>query len=268
MKTRPEGVRIKHRANANSIKMYDKQGSVLRVETTINDAADFKSFRTPEGKPEADKAWYPMCKGIADLHRRAETSQAANDRYLRALASVQDTTSLGELASRLCQPARRNGRRSRPLNPYAPDEAKLLDAISPGEFTINGFRNRDVRSRLFHDDGASKQHQRRHAAAVSRKLALLRAHRLITKVPGTHRYHLSDRGRIVVTAFRWGPRTAWHAKALEFAFIQFAPHQKNADCPTDVGFWMFCRTSHALFKGRSYIIPESLLAPHDRLADC
>ena len=200
MKTRPEGVRIKHRLGENSIKMYDKQGSVLRVETTINDAADFKSFRTPEGKPEADKAWYPMRKGIADLHRRAETSQAANDRYLRALASVQDTTSLGELASRLCQPARRNGRRSRPLNPYAPDEAKLLDAISPGEFTINGFRNRDVRSRLFHDDGASKQHQRRHAAAVSRKLALLRAHRLITKVPGTHRYHLSDRGRIVVTA--------------------------------------------------------------------
>ena len=92
MKTRPEGVRIKHRLGESSIKMYDKQGSVLRVETTINDAADFKSFRTPEGKPEADKAWYPMRKGIADLHRRAETSQAANDRYLRALASVQDTT--------------------------------------------------------------------------------------------------------------------------------------------------------------------------------
>ena len=52
MKTRPEGVRIKHRLGENSIKMYDKQGSVLRVETTINDAADFKSFRTPEGKPE------------------------------------------------------------------------------------------------------------------------------------------------------------------------------------------------------------------------
>ena len=107
---------------------------------------------------------------------------------------------MGELATRLCMPVRRNGRRARPLNPYAPDDAKLLDAISSGEFTINGFRNRDLRLRLFDDDGASKQEQRRHAAAVTRKLALLHAHRLIRKVPGTHRYHLSRHGRIIVTA--------------------------------------------------------------------
>jgi len=200
MKTRPEGVRIKHRLKQNSIKMYDKQGSVLRVETTINDAADFKSFRTPEGKPEADKAWYRMRKGIADLHRRAEVSQAANDRYLCALASVEDTTSVGELATKLCQSAKRNGRRVRPLNPYAPADAKLFDVISRGELTISGFRNRDLRVLLFDDDAASKQEQRRHAAAVTRKLALLHAHRLIRKVPGTHRYHLSRQGRIIVTA--------------------------------------------------------------------
>jgi len=208
MKARPEGVRIKHRLKQNSIKMYDKQGSVLRIETTINDPADFKQYRTPEGKPDAAMGWHCMRKGIADLHRRAEVSQAANDRYLCALASVEDTTSVGELATRLCQPVRRNGRRARPLNPYAPDDAKLLDAISPGEFTINGFRNRDLRLRLF-DDGASKQEQRRHAAAVTRKLALLHAHRLIRKVPGTHRYHLSRQGRIIVTALI----TARHANA-------------------------------------------------------
>lgn len=200
MRTRPEGVRIKHRLKQNSIKMYDKQGSVLRIETTINDPADFKQYRTPEGKPDAAMGWHCMRKGIADLHRRAEVSQAANDRYLCALASVEDTTSVGELATRLCQPVRHNGRRARPLNPYNPDDAKLLEAISSGEFTINGFRNRDLRLRLFDDDGASKQEQRRHAAAVTRKLALLHAHRLIRKVPGTHRYHLSRQGRIIITA--------------------------------------------------------------------
>jgi len=200
MKTRPEGVRIKHRLKQNSIKMYDKQGSVLRVETTINDPADFKQFRTPEGKPDAAKAWHCMRKGIADLHRRAEVSEAANDRYVCALASVEDATSVGELATKLCQPVKHNGRRVRPLNPYAPDDAELLDAISSGEFTINGFRNRDIRARLFADDRAAKSEQHRHAAAVSRKLAMLRAHRLIKKVPGTHRYHLTDRGRSILTA--------------------------------------------------------------------
>jgi len=80
IKTRPEGVRIKHRLAGNAIKMYDEQGSVLRVETTIDEAAQFKSFRAPEGKPEASKTWQRMRKGIADLNRRAAVSQAANDR--------------------------------------------------------------------------------------------------------------------------------------------------------------------------------------------
>src|SRR6186997_2731825 len=33
---RPEGMRIKHRVNRNALKMYDKQGQVLRIETTLN----------------------------------------------------------------------------------------------------------------------------------------------------------------------------------------------------------------------------------------
>ena len=37
VKTRPEGTRLKHALNRNSIKMYDKQELVLRIETTIND---------------------------------------------------------------------------------------------------------------------------------------------------------------------------------------------------------------------------------------
>lgn len=200
MKTRAEGVRIKHRLGDNSIKMYDKQASVLRIETTINKAADFKSFRTPEGEPEAPKRWRPMRKGIADLHRRSQVSQAANDRYLQALASLEETTSLAELAARLGRPAKHKGRRVRALNPYAPEDAQLIQALGRGEFTLNGLRNRDLRQILFDDANASKQEQRRHAAAVTRKLALLRAHRLIRKLKGTHRYHLTKQGRTIITA--------------------------------------------------------------------
>ena len=200
MKARPEGVRIKHRLGANWIKMYDKQASVLRVETTINKAADFKAYRAPEGRPEAPKSWRQMRKGIADLYRCTRVAQAANDRYLGALASVEDSTSLGQLAAQLCQAVKRKGRRWRALNPHAPADAQLIEAISRGEFAVNGLRNRDLRRLLFDDAKAPKHEQRRHAAAVSRSLALLRAHRLIRKVPGTHRYHLTQRGRTIVTA--------------------------------------------------------------------
>jgi hypothetical protein len=78
----------------------------------------------------------------------------------------------------------------------------LLEAISRKEFNLNGLRNRDLRLLLFTGAGASKPEQCRHAATVSRKLALLRAHRLINKVAGTHRYHLSRQGRINATAKR------------------------------------------------------------------
>lgn len=200
VKRRAEGVRIKHRVGENSVKMYDKQGSVLRVETTINDVDDFKTFRAPENKPHAEPSWQRMRKGVADLPRRGAVSQAANDRYLQALASVEDTTSLGELAARLCRPVRYHGGRVRAINPHAPDDSALLEAISRGEFTLNGLRNRDVRALLFPKPARSQAERKRRAAAISRKLRLLRAHRLIRKVPCTHRYYLTKAGRLAVTA--------------------------------------------------------------------
>src|SRR5439155_23248709 len=106
LRERPEGMRIKHRVNANAIKMYDKQGSVLRVETTINNTTDFRVFRRKEGDSRGPQKWHNLRKGVADIHRRAAVSQAANERYLESLASVEDKTPLGQLAAGLCQPVR------------------------------------------------------------------------------------------------------------------------------------------------------------------
>ncbi len=68
-KNRPEGIRVKHRVGANSVKMYDKQGKILRVETTLNDPKPFKVFRPLEGNPQGPREWRLMRKGIADLPR-------------------------------------------------------------------------------------------------------------------------------------------------------------------------------------------------------
>ena len=50
---RPEGVRLKHYVAGNSIKVYDKHGQVLRVETTLNHPEAFRVYRTPEGPAAA-----------------------------------------------------------------------------------------------------------------------------------------------------------------------------------------------------------------------
>jgi hypothetical protein len=199
LKTRPEGVRVKHGVNGNTIKVYDKQGSVLRVETTINRPRDFRSFRAPEKKPHAKKTWRIMRRGVADLPRRAEVSAAANQRYLHALGSISQTTPLSKCADQLCKPVVRNGQRFRALNPWSEKDRLLFEAISRGEFTINGFRNRDIRHLLFRAKGSEKE-QKRRAANITRRLALLRAHGLIKKVTATHRYVLTERGRTTITA--------------------------------------------------------------------
>ena len=42
--------------------------------------------------------------------------------------------------------------------------------------------------------------QRRQAAAITRRLALLRAHRILQKLSGTHRYQLTKTGQRILTA--------------------------------------------------------------------
>jgi hypothetical protein len=62
IQVRNEGVRIKHRVEENSIKMYDKEGSVLRIETTINNPRRFKVRRKATRKGQRLMAWIPMRK--------------------------------------------------------------------------------------------------------------------------------------------------------------------------------------------------------------
>src|SRR5712691_10727212 len=150
--------------------------------------------------PGGTLAWRPLRRGIADLHRRAEVGRKATERYLDALASVDQDTTLHEVLSRLGQPQYWHGRRVRALSPFAPDDRQLLQVISRGEFTLNGIRNRDLQRLCFAHPPATPAEARRRSAWASRKLRLLRAHGLIYKVTHTHRYHLTKAGRIATTA--------------------------------------------------------------------
>lgn len=128
---RQEGIRLKHWLNGNSLKMYDK-ASVLRVETLVRDPGDFKVYRAAEGDPEGPRDWRVMRKGIADLHRRTEVSQAANDRYLEALAAVHEAAPLRQLAEPLCQPAVEPVRRPASQPEAAPSPEVPPEPAPPG----------------------------------------------------------------------------------------------------------------------------------------
>jgi hypothetical protein len=196
-----EGTCVKHRLLDNLLKMYDKFGGVLRLENLLINVRDFKAFRRREGDTKGPMEYLRMRKGVADIHARAELGQKINDRYAAALATVEDKTPLAELTHDLGTPTTWKGRRARALNPLAPQDVALLEAVNHGEFLINGFRNRDLRALLFATDPAPTPEQvKRQSSKVTRHLRLLRAHGLIKKVPASHRYTVTDNGRQAITA--------------------------------------------------------------------
>ncbi len=141
-----------------------------------------------------------MRKGVADMHRRAEVSQQSNDRYADALASLDTSTPIGQLAAKVCRPVRKNGTRYRALRPWSEHDRKLLESISDGTLAVGGFCNRDLARQLYPRAGDDPAERARIASKVSYRLRILRAHGLIRKSPGRRRYHVTPKGREIITA--------------------------------------------------------------------
>src|SRR4029450_3500469 len=118
-KRRWPGARVKHAMKANWIRMYDKHGCVLRVETVINDPYEFKVRRRLVAVADGLSGG-PLPKGVAYLLRYAAVSATANHRYLDALAGGEGRAPAQRGVDRLVQPVRDGqGRASRPFNPAA-----------------------------------------------------------------------------------------------------------------------------------------------------
>jgi hypothetical protein len=196
LKRRVEGIRVKHRVEENSIKMYDKQGSVLRIETTINNPDRFRVRRKGWHHGKLVMKWLRLRRGIADIRRRAELSRAANTRYLTALSVVGLTTPSYRLLDRVSRRIKTK-RPYRALRPISPEDASLFQLILHGEHSLQGFRNRDLRQALSHDP-------RNTSARISRMLALLRAHKLIFKVCKSNYYRITRKGhQVMATALKF-----------------------------------------------------------------
>jgi hypothetical protein len=212
LRRRIEGVRVKHWVEENSLKMYDKQGSVLRIETTLNNPYRFKVRRVKTGHRRRRLHWLPLRKGVADLPRRVAICQAANARYLEALAVVGRPAPVPDLLDPISRPIVHQGRPYRALRPITPDEARLFALVLRGEFRLQGFRNRDLRWQLHGPPPADPQQRRRAAGHITRLLRLLRAHGLIRKVPHTFYYRVTQRGEQIMT-------TALHLRELDLSTL-------------------------------------------------
>ena len=226
------GSRIKHRVKQNWLKMYDKAGLVLRVETVINNPGEFSARKQVlrNGKQRTEglvlrvetvinnpgefsarkqvlrngkqrTEGVELRKGVAHLFRYREVSLPANARYLDALAVVDDPT-LGKQALQRLTTAKKDatGRSCPGFNPLAQQDATLFKSLMAGEHCLHGFTNRDIRAQLTSTRlmRSCADDPRKANAKVSRCLGRLHAHGLIAKIPRTRRWRVTNYGRNVM----------------------------------------------------------------------
>jgi hypothetical protein len=187
------GTRIKHRMTKNWLKMYDKFGRILRVETVINRPQEFSVYRTRYHRDgRTSQGWFPMNKDVGSLIHYQEQALACNRRYLDALAVVDDPAPAYRELRELTEPKKVAGRSSAGFNPARSDDLRLFAAVLDGDHIARGFRNRDLRLTLF---GTDTKDALRCSAAVGRLLKRLHVRHLVGKIPHTRRWRLTERGR-------------------------------------------------------------------------
>ena len=146
LRQRPEGVRIKHRLNRNSIKMYDKFGLILRIETTTSDVSFFKHYREVEQRDGTRvMKWAPMKKGIYSLAHLRLSMGAANRRYLEFISALDDSSAGIRHLHKISKTVAENERSYRGFNFFDDDDQSLFEILTRGEFNISGMRNADLR---------------------------------------------------------------------------------------------------------------------------
>jgi hypothetical protein len=200
-----QGFRIKFTLDKNSLKMYDKT-SVLRVETTINNSNAFK-IRNPN--KSAKKKWVPMGKAISNMYRYAEVAKACNLRYLNSLTSVDRDNTLDKRIEKLCNNVEVKLSMKSDAKPRLYSGFNLLNefscavfnAVLNGAFQIRGFSNKNLRSILLEQKVLSigpEMNMKKLSGKITRLIAKLRAHKLVSKLPNTRRYRVTKIGEEIM----------------------------------------------------------------------
>ena len=189
--TRIEGTCIKHRFGNASIKMYDKFGCVLRIETTTNDVSFFKHHRKVEHRQgPATRALAPVKKTIYSLIDLREILFACNRRYLAHLSALDDFSAGVRALDRLTKTRTVEDKTVKGINFFDPTDNALLHALQNPRVNIAGIRRADLLPLL---DQISPHR-------LSRQLRRLRDIGVIKRATGTYRYYLTRAGRAATAA--------------------------------------------------------------------
>jgi hypothetical protein len=183
---RIEGKRVKHHMGAVSIKMYDKFGFILRIETTINNVSLFKHYRTVEHRDGSKtQQLASMKKNIYSLNPLRECLCSANRRYLEFISDIEDFSKGKNNLQVVSQKVDDKGRTFKGFNLFDKLDLAIIFSILRGEFKIYGFRSKDIKRYL--PILSSSQ--------ISRIFRRLWLHGLIRKIAKSYKYYITELGQ-------------------------------------------------------------------------
>jgi hypothetical protein len=157
------------------VKQYHKEGCALRTETTINNARDFNIGRRLHNLPALRQIGF-----------------SANRRLLHVQRISRDC-SIGEDAFRqVNEPVVVNGQRASALRFADQAVQALLGALLVFRWLPQGFSNRALREHWAPLLGKSPQAMTQ--GQMTYHLRRLRLHRIIERIPKSHRYRVTEQG--------------------------------------------------------------------------
>lgn len=185
------GTRIKHHMGDVSIKMYDKFGRMLRIESTCNDISTFRverEVRHRDGTSDVRKA--PLKKSIYSLYQLFAILKSANYRYLEFISAFDDHSGGRKKLADVSRSQKEKDRSYRGFNFFDSRDLSVLEAINRGEYMTFGVQGKNLRKPLPEIT----------PSAMTRIFKRLKVHGLIEKIPGSYKYLITALGKEIIAA--------------------------------------------------------------------
>jgi hypothetical protein len=198
------------------IKQYHKEGRALRTETTINNASDFAIGRRLSHLSALRKVGFQANRRLLDVQR------------------ISHDCVIGETAlARVSQPVTVQGQRAAALRFADPVVLALLSLLVIFRLLPDGWRHRDLGAHLATLLGLPAVTP----GQMTYQLRRLRLHGLIARLPGTHRYRVTEPGLRLALFF-----TRVHARLFRPGLSMVMPDVAQDDAPLRRAFAQLERT--------------------------
>jgi len=172
------------------IKQYHKEGRALRTETTLNDTRDFGIGKRVHNLPALRQIGFQANRRLLDVQRISHDCAIGEDAF-----------------QQVNQPVEVEGQRASALRFIDPRVQALLSLLVMFRLLPEGFANKDLREHLAPLLGQDPSHLTQ--GRMTYHLRRLRLHGLIARIPGSHRYRVTDFGLRTALFF-----TRVHARLL------------------------------------------------------